>query len=63
MNNFFAELPEAEKLLAEASEALELVAPFGYDESVRMALQLIVVSSIFTILFVAYAVNPFWEQL
>jgi len=59
LDDFFAELPEAEQLMAGASAALELTVPFGHDRAVRTALQIIIVSSLFTTLFVAFMVNPF----
>ncbi|WP_442546162.1 hypothetical protein ACSBOX_21385 (plasmid) [Arthrobacter sp. KN11-1C] len=55
---FFAELPRAEKLLDEASNALGLTVPFGHDHAVRTALQILVMTGIFSTLFVAFLVNP-----
>ena len=59
LDDFFAEIPEAEILLKEASNALGLTVPFGYDRSVRTTLQILVMTSIFSTLFVAFLVNPF----
>ena len=63
LDTLFAELPEGEALLAEASDALELLISFDHNQTVRTVLQLSVVASILATLFVAYSFNPWAAML
>lgn len=59
----FDDLPEAETLLAETAEALQLTLPFGYDRSVRAGLQVITVAAVVAALCAILLVFPWASTL